>query len=73
MMKSMKIATLAKLGREAIRVWTYLLMEGTALILLRGLSTLRVLKAFKLTSPPINSITPVSTTKKSITFQPSLR
>lgn len=48
-MKVMKIVALPSSGKDPIRVLTSLLMLGMALILLRGLMTLRILKDFKLT------------------------
>jgi hypothetical protein len=69
----MKAATLAKLGSELISVVTTLLIDGMALIDLRGRITRMVLNAFNETDPGISSMAPVTTTKKSIIFQPSLR
>jgi len=72
-MKNMKITTFTRFGREEMRAYTYLLIAGTAFILLSGLRTLRALRAFKFTPPPMNSANPVSTTMKSMIFHPSLR
>ena len=72
-MKSRKMKTLAKSGSDLIKADTSLLIDGMALIERKGLSTLRVLKALTLMLPGKNSKSPVQTTKKSITFHPSLR
>lgn len=68
-----KIPTFANSGIDFIRAETRVLRLGKAFILFKGLSTLRVLKAFKLTDFKVISIIPVITTKKSITFHPSRR
>lgn len=72
-MKSKKIPTLANSGIDFIKAETKVLRLGKAFILFNGLKTLRVLRAFKFTDVRVISIIPVTTTKKSITFQPSLR
>lgn len=48
-MKKTKIATLNRSDKELTRVPTSLLILGIAFTLLRGLSTLRFLRDFKLT------------------------
>lgn len=78
MPKSMKInnkkmTTFPRAGREMIRDETYLLILGIFLIDRNGLSTLTVLRALRLGRPGITSKIPVITTRKSMTFQPSLR
>ena len=74
-MKNIKITALPKLGRDASKDPMSLLMLGNALMDLRGLSTRKVLKAFRLAagSAGINSIMPMQTTRKSSQFQGSLR
>ena len=46
--KVRKMSTFSNLGMELIRVATNFLIEGIALMLLRGLRTLRFLRAFRL-------------------------
>jgi hypothetical protein len=53
----MKIVVFAKSGSEAISVLICLRTVGEALIVRRGLITLKVLKALKLKSNAKNSIT----------------
>lgn len=55
------------------KVYTRRFIEGTALMLLRGLKTLIILKDFRFGKSGINEIIPITTTMKSITFQGSLK
>ena len=71
--KRRKAATLAKLGKDKMRVDTTRRIEGIALIDLSGRMTLIVRNALRDTEPGRISSKPVMTTKKSMTFHPSLK
>ena len=47
MIKVSKIVAFPRPGNDLSKVVTYLLIEGTAFTLRKGLSTLRILRAFK--------------------------
>lgn len=72
-MKSMKMETFKRSGKEKIRVDTRLRMDLTVLIDLRGRITLISLRDFKFNLWEEISSRPEQTMKKSTTFQPSLR
>lgn len=74
-MKNIKITAFPRLGKDASKDPMSLLMLGKALIDLRGLKTLNVLRAFKFAAGKegMNSIIPIQTTRKSSQFQGSLR
>lgn len=82
-MKSRKMITLTSFGREYNRVVTNLRMLGKALMLFKGLNTLKVRKDFNYSFDKVNSTIlytyyncvayPDSAIKKSKTFQKSLR
>ena len=74
-MKNMNTTAFPRLGKEASKDPISLLILGKALIDLRGLSTLNVLRALRLAAgrEGMNSIIPMHTTKKSSQFQGSLR
>jgi hypothetical protein len=74
-MKNRKVAALPRAGIEANNELSSLLILGMALMLLRGLITLKVLKALRLAEgiAGMSSIIPRITTRKSIQFHPSLR
>ena len=73
--KNMKTTAFPRLGRDASKDPMSLLILGNALMDLRGLNTLNVLRAFKLAagSAGMSSNMPMHTTKKSSQFHGSLR
>ena len=71
-MNKKKSTMLNTWGSESIRELTSLLMLGTALILRRGLMTLRVLRDFRLGILGIIEIQLIKTTVRSKIFQISL-
>jgi hypothetical protein len=60
-------------GKAISKVATWRFILGTALIDLSGLNTLKVLSDFRFGTLGISEMSPMMTTKKSRTFQGSLR
>jgi len=55
------------------RVATSRFIDGTALILLKGLNILSILSDFKFGKSGMSEMIPITTTTKSMTFQGSLK